>query len=324
MNKNSNNKGVFSASAEINKEVGQMDSIYASEQFCQVIWPDFISHFKNENTAREYGNTITEFLEFYKKDFLQIDSLDIALRYFQHMEDKVETQDIEPSTMSKKYRQIHSVAEYICKNREQYDVSESFQDYFSVYLSKLEPIALSNQSVPIEDIDKLLQAASDDTMAYCIMSMIYRVGLTSVEITELKLEHFIAYDNGVYAFVPGRKEPCFIPEDVYSILEGYLRERKENTYLFYNSRNTKLNKMYISRMMKKYSQRAGVKEYNANQLRNACGYAMTSYNVDAALVSRQLGVMPHLIERYKDKSYADASMRVANSLVKIKVEPPNR
>lgn len=301
-----------------------MNSIYASEQFCQVIWPDFISHFKSANTAKEYENTIVEFLGFYKKDFIEIDSLNIALRYFQYLEDKVSRKDIEPSTMSKKYRQIHSVAEYICKNREKYDVSESFQDYFSVYLLKLEPLALSNQSVPIEDIDKLLQAASDDTMAYCIMCMIYRVGLTSVEITELKLEHFVAYDNGVYAFVPGRKEPCFIPEDVYHILETYLQMRKDNTYLFYNSKNAKLNKMYISRMMKKYSQLAGVNEYNANQLRNACGYAMTSYNVDSNLVSRQLGVMPHLIERYKNKSYADASMRVANSLVKIKVEPPNR
>lgn len=301
-----------------------MNSIYASEQFCQVIWPEFISHFKSENTAKEYENTIIEFLNYLKKDFLQIDSLDIALFYFQYLETRVEDEKMEPSTMAKKYRQIHSVAEYICKNRGRFDIPESFQDYFLVYLSKLEPIAASNQSVPIQDIDKLLQAASEDTMTYCIICLIYRVGLTSVEITELKLEHFVAYDNGVYAFVPGRKEPCFIPEDVYNVLEGFFQERKNNIYLFYNSRNAKLNKMYISRMMKKYSQQAGVKEYNANQLRNACGYSMTAYNVDSLYVSRQLGVTPHMIERYKNKSYADASMRVANSLVKIKVEPPNR
>ena len=184
-----------------------MNSIYASEQFCQVIWPEFVSHFKSENTAKEYENTIIEFLNYFKKDFLQIDSLDIALFYFQYLETRVEDEKMEPSTMAKKYRQIHSVAEYICKNRGRLDIPESFQDYFSVYLSKLEPIAASNQSVPIQDIDKLLQVASEDTMTYCIICLIYRVGLTSVEITELKLEHFVAYDNGVYAFVPGRKEP---------------------------------------------------------------------------------------------------------------------
>ena len=301
-----------------------MNSIFASTYFCQEIWLDFIAHFKSQNTANEYRNTVEEFLEYYQADFLSISSLDTALDYFCFLNTKVENKEIEPSTMTKKYRQIHSVAKYICKHRDKYSIPEDFQDYFSVYLSKLEPIAVINQSVPLEDIDKLLQMASDDIMTYCILCLIYRVGLTSVDITELKVEHFVAYDNGVYAFVPGRKEPCFIPEDVFTILDEYLRSRRDNTYLFYNNRGAKLNKMYISRMMKKYCRLAGIEEYNANQLRNACGYAMTSYNVDTNLISRQLGVMPHIIERYKDKSYADASMRVASSLVKIKVEPPNR
>ena len=49
-----------------------MNSIYASDQFCQVIWPDFTAHFRNKSTEASYRTDVIEFMSIYQMDFLQI------------------------------------------------------------------------------------------------------------------------------------------------------------------------------------------------------------------------------------------------------------
>ena len=119
--------------------------------------------------------------------------------------------------------------------------------------------------------------AQDDLQAYCIFALLQRVGLSSTEIVALKLGDIVAYDNGVYAELPSRKEPCFIPEDVFVILGKYIASRQDHEYLFYNSRGNKLNTMYISRLMKKYTDLANVPNYSAEALRNTCAVTMFAY-----------------------------------------------
>ena len=266
-----------------------MNSLYASDQLKQVIWPDFISHFRSEVSISSYRTDITEFMNYFQRDFTALNDA-MAQEYYVWLEKKVKQGNIQPITMAKKYRELHSFADYIVKNRDNYDIPDNFQDYFFPYLKGVAKIEKLARSIPIEDIDKLFAAAQNDLMAYCILVLIYRVGLSSTEVTGLKLSDFAAYDNGVVVTIAGRDTDCFVPEDVYAILEKYIAVRDEHEYLFYNKRRNKLNTMYISRLMKTYTQLAEIDNYSAEALRNSCAVTMFAYSAKPEQVAAQMGV----------------------------------
>ena len=138
------------------------------------------------------------------------------------------------------------------------------------------------------------------------------------------MESVGAYDNGVYLSVPGRRDACFMPEDVYKVLLTYLVQRDDNVYLFFNSRGNKLNPMYISRLMKKYTSMAGVPAYSAEALRNSCIYTMFTYHAGPDQIAREMGVTNSQIRRYDNMNYLDTASREIRNLVKIKVDAPKQ
>lgn len=300
-----------------------MNSIYASDQIKQVIWPDFTAHFKNSTTAASYHGDICEIMNLYQKDFLQLSGREIA-DYYETMKQKVNKGQMQPSTLAKKMRELNSFTAFICENKSHYQIPSSYQNYFQPYMKEIEKISKYARSIPIEHIDQLLEAAQDDYMAYCIIIFIYRMGLSSTEIIEIRPDDFTAYDNGVYLHIPERVHPSFVPEDVYMILEKYLSMRQENEYLFYNTRGNKLNTMYISRMMKKYTGIAGIPSYSAEALRNSCAYSMFAYHASPDQVAQEMGVTESQIRRYNNMNYMDTISRSVHHLVKIKVEPPGK
>lgn len=298
-----------------------MDCREASALVRDRIWPDFITHFKSETTAASYQADIMEIMRYFEKDFLEINKKDVSV-YFEHLQKKVEDRNLAPATMAKKLRELHSFADYICLNREVYQITDSFQDEYEYYLQYAAKQETYTHTIPAEHMDRLLKAAQQDLMAYTVLSLLLRVGLSSTEIIRLKAEDFGVFDNGVFVKVEGRQESCFVPEDVYKILEMYLFKKENAPFLFTNTRGNPLNLMYISRMMKKYTKAAGIPSYSAESIRNTCGVAMFAYGADSAQVARQMGVTQIQIHRYKNFSYKDDLLRQAGSLVKLKIEPP--
>ena len=93
--------------------------------------------------------------------------------------------------------------------------------------------------------------------------------------------------------------------------------------MFYNKRGNKINSMYFSRLMKKYTSLAGVPSYSAEALRNSCAYTMFAYHAKPEEVAQEMGVTETQIRRYKNLNYMNTSSRETRNLVKIKVEPPS-
>lgn len=298
-----------------------MNSIYASELIKQVIWADFIVHFKSHTTAASYQTDIAEIMEYFQADFLQIRNEKVK-EYYEVLQNKVREDEIQPATMAKKFRELHSFAGYICENRERYGIDAGYQDDYYPYLKLVAKQEKFAKSVPVEQIDRLLKAAEEDLMAYCIIVLLYRAGLSSTEIAGLRAEDLAMYENGVYAKVMDREDLCYIPEDVFVVLNLYMERRVENPYLFYNSRGNQLNTMYISRLMRKYTTRAGIPAYSAESIRNTCGFTMFAYGADSGQVARQMGTTKIQIQRYKNIVYREELQRSANQLVKVRVEPP--
>ena len=298
-----------------------MDKNYFFTPEMQTIWKHFISHFKNQNSAASYQSDTIEFLEFVQKSFLEVTAADVE-DYYNTQQKKIKEKELQPSTVAKKIRELNSLAMYIEENKDYYQIKHTYQNHFAAYLPYIEKMSKFAHSVPIEDIDKLLIVTQPNYMAYCVITLLYRMGLSSTEIIELTPEDFAIYDNGVYLNIPKRREICFVPEDVYKIIEKYLSQRVENKYLFYNSRGSKLNTMYISRMMKKYTTLAGIPSYSAESLRNSCAYTMFAYEAKPEQVAREMGVTESQIRRYKNMNYMDTTSRTIRGLVKLKAEPP--
>lgn len=298
-----------------------MKSVFASAFLCQVIWPDFTAHFRSETTKGSYQTDISEIMDYFQRDFLDIREAEVK-EYFGILENKVNLGRLKPATMAKKFRELHSFAEYICEEREKYHVSEEYQDYYYPYLKLVAKQEKFVKSIPIAHIDQLFVAAEGDSMVYSILTLLYRAGLTSTQITELRPEDFGAYENGVYVHVSGREEACYIPEDAARVLDTYMSVRQANPYLFYNKRGNKLNTMYISRMMQNCCRKAGIPSYSAESLRNTCGVTMYAYGAGDSQVAGQFGNTQIQIRRYRDISYKESLLREANQLVKVKVLPP--
>lgn len=305
-----------------------MKSVYVSQMVCNHIWKDFLAHFKSETTRASYASDLDQLMNHFEKDFLKINPRDVE-QYYHFLQKQVDQGRLKSATMAKKFREFHSFANFICENREHYGISLAFQDGFEPYLKKLAKQEKYTKSIPIEHMDRLLEAAMENQMAYTILTLLYRVGLSSTEIISLKKENFVAYDNGVYVTIEGRREASFVPKDVFVIVEQYLQGQEkrgkleeQDNLLFVNGRGNALNLMYISRMMKKYTSKAGVPSYSAESVRNTCGVNLFSYGASPEQVAAQMGVTQMQIQRYHNVSYKEQMLRSANELVRVKVLPP--
>lgn len=302
-----------------------MKDSYASNTLKYVIWPEFLTHFKSETTKVSYEADLMEFMNFVKKDFLEMGQKDAA-DYFRYLQEKMKSGRLKPSTVSKKIRELHSLADYILKNQQDLGIvtGSEFGDWFAEYIPGLERQEKFTQTVPIQDLDRLFQVAEEDVMTYTILVLLYRAGLSATEIVGLHPEDFGQYADGVYVFLTGRRDPAYVPEDAWKIVEQYLAEtgRTDSEKMFLNSRNQPLNLMYISRMLKKLAQKAGTPSYSARQIRSSCGATLYAYGADSAQVASSLGITQTQVKRYHNLNYRDQIKKEAGQLVMLSVRLP--
>lgn len=291
-------------------------------QNLQFIWENFIAGFKSHTTQHSYHSDINEFLRIVNKDFENITAEDVK-KYYELQSRRVREKKLAPATLAKKIRELNSLAMYIDDNKKMFHIKENYQNHFAVYLTQIEKLSKHANAVPVEDIDKLLKAAQNDHMAYCIIIFLYRMGFTSTEIIEIKPDNISIYENGAYIRLAGHYNANYIPEDVFQILKKYMEERESNEYLFYNRYGNKLNTMYISRMLKKYTTLAEIRPYSAQSLRNSCIYTLFSYGATISEVSEEMDITKENVRRYKNMNYIDETSRTIRNLVKLKAELPS-
>ena len=298
-----------------------MDSVYLSEKTKSILWPDFAAHFKSSTSRASYWSDLCEFAQIVEKYITRAGAEDVR-RYYQIMTEKVKRGELQPGTPAKKFRELHSFSDFICRERERYGLPDSFADHFYGYLPFLSKQEKYARVMPVEDVDRLLKAAEKDRMAYTIFVLMYRVGLSSTEICDLETEDIGIYENGAYVTPRERQSGVFIPEDAMAVLESYMGQREERPTLFYNRRGNPLNTMYISRMMKKYTALACIPAYSSQMLRNTCAYNLFSYKASPGQVAAQMGVTDTHVKRYRKLAYKEELSRAAGNLVKIHVERP--
>lgn len=283
------------------------------------LWEMFRKRFKSHTTEASYWSDIMEFCRFRGKKAEDTEKGD-ADRYYAYMKERAESGKISPLTVTKKFRELHSFFKFA---EEEAGHDAVYRDWFYPYLKNMEKEKGLARSIPVEDMDALLKAAADDLAAYTMLTLMYRAGLSSTEITGLNgPDDLVLYGEDGYVLIPERREPCYIPPDAWAILMEYLDQREVHPSLFYNRSGRRLNTMYISRMMKKYCQKAGISQYSAEAVRNCCAFNLFSYGATPGQVAEQMGRTQQQIRRYKGVSYRGNLRRKADELVKIRIESP--
>ncbi len=283
------------------------------------IWEKFRKRFKSHTTEASYRSDMMEFCRYCGKCLEEARKGDVQ-GYYIWMKAKIEDGRISPLTVTKKFRELHSFLQFAA---EESGEPETYQDFFYPYLKTMEKEKDLARSVPVQDMDALLKAASEDLAVYTILTLMYRAGLSSTEITGLNgAENFVCYGEDVFVLLDGREKPCYIPGDVWEIVMEYMERREDYPSFFYNRRGRRLNTMYISRMMKKYCQKAGIGHYSAEAVRNCCAFNLFAYGASPGQTADRMGRTQQQIRRYRGVSYRGSLQRQADNLVKIRVEKP--
>ena len=288
---------------------------YASSEFTEM-YQNFKNTCLKEISEKSYDSDVAEYMYVIEKDFLKSDENTVT-KYMRYLQKRVEDRKIKNITITKKFTELHNVSQFILKNYP----DKGFFDFFYPHIDNLKKQSPKVKSIPLEDLDKLLQVARSDSQAYCIITLLYRAGFRTKEIINLKTDDLELYDNGLFAKLEGREKISFIPEDAAKILLSYIKGEQKG-FVFRTSKDEPIYSMYISRIMKKYTELAEIPNYSAENIRNTCAIAMYSYHIDEEKIAAQIGIGLIQIKRYKKVSYNEELQTSANRLVNIKVIPP--
>ncbi len=288
-----------------------------------MIWEKFIYHFRNHKTKETYFGDLNEFLDMIQKDFLRIQQQDVE-QYYQKMKKKVEEHEIRSKTLEKKLKELHAFAEFVLNQKNEYEIPDSFQDYFYNYLIYFDKEDKVKEVVPIEDLDKMLKAAEEEKMSYAILVLFYRMGLLSTDVCDIKPNDFVEREGERYLILREKKEVVYIPHDVAQILKCYEETREENEYYFFNGRGNPLNTMYLHRMMRRITKKAGVSDYSAMDLRSAYAGTLYAYGAKDNQVAEQIRITQMHIQRYANEEFQTNITQNAANLIKMIVLPPEK
>lgn len=288
-----------------------------------MIWEKFIVHFRNNKTKETYFGDLNEFLDMIQKDFLMIQQQDVE-QYYQKMKKKVEESELRNKTLEKKLKELHAFAEFVLGQKNEYEIADSFQDYFYNYLIYFDQEDKVKEVFPIEDLDKMLKAAEEEKMSYTILVLFYRMGLLSTDICAIKPGDFVEREGERYLILREKKEVVYIPHDVAEILKCYEEMREENEYYFFNGRGNPLNTMYLHRMMRRITKKAGVSDYSAMDLRSAYAGTLYAYGAKDNQVADQIKITQMHIQRYANEEFQTNIAQNAANLIKMIVLPPEK
>lgn len=291
------------------------------------IWKLFSKRFRNANSCNVYFGDINEFLDYCKKDFLDITQID-ADQFYHYLHEKVKQDLLRLTTVKKKIKELHKFSDFIIEiaQQELVKIPHTFDNFFYRYAVQYFAEEEIKKVPTLTEIDKLMDVAKNDIMTYTILAIVERIGLKSTDICNLKPNDIIRDGKESFLIIKRKKEReiRLIPEDVWIILEDYLNHRLHYEYLFYNKWGKKLNTQYFHLKMRTLTEQAGVPHYSLKDLRNVCGIVLFAYGVKPKQVAQQLGITTMHVGRYDKESYGKNMMKEVDKLVHLKIMPPDQ
>jgi len=240
----------------------------------------------SNNTIQSYKNDLYELYDFYKKDLSLLNKKDL-LKFIEKNKDKSD------KTISHFITTFRGFYKYL-----EIDNKIDTNPALSISLPKVKkslPKVLS-----VEDIDKLMNIQLNDKYDYrnkAMLELMYSTGVRISELINIKI-HDISIQNCTLKVMGKGSKERIIPVGDYAIdyinkyLSVYRKEfiKKNNDYLFLNSRGDKMTRQAFFKIVKKIALIKNIKtDFSPHTLRHSFATHMLENGADLRTIQELLG-----------------------------------
>lgn len=277
----------------------------------------YCKRFKHTRTANEYAYIFADFFNFLQKDFLQLSAEDVY-HYFSSVKDRYSV-----SSLCTRISSLRAFARYLDKEEDpdnpdsDTETNIPCEDFLpfpqTIRFSELFPEFSFEREQPIvvgvtmREIDQVLSRLLDEQnlTLFAIISLVLRTALTTEEICELTIHQLICTNEpdkcGIV--IPGiRNRFVKVPADLFSLLLMLSEQsHNESGTLFLTGRNhCPFTQRNLLQEIKKACNRAGVRPFTLQQLRNFAILLMLRSKAPEQLVSDYVATDLRWITKYKE------------------------
>jgi integrase/recombinase XerD len=278
-----------------------------------------LDRFQNDNdkAIQELGNNYYRHLELQDQRAATIEATKSNLKiFFSFLADRgiVSLQRISREVISEFIKHLHE-KRYSVTYR--YLVVLKLKDFFgylrrsgevlvdptvNVGLPKL-PKRFCHNTVSVRELDELITAIDTDTPLgfrdLCMIEMLYGTGMRVGEIVNLKRSDIAVRDRTILIREGKGRKDRIVPLNRYAmkLVSRYINETRKtilgertSPFLFAAERSERLNKLMVSRFIKRYAKRAGLtRTVTAHTLRHSCATHLLENGADIRYIQALLG-----------------------------------
>ncbi len=264
----------------------------------------YLGKFKRDETKFSYLTAFNEFADYMGKDILAMTYEDCR-SYISFLENRRNMKAIRTSTILKKKKQLSSFFSYLSKHLKEYDLKESFYNYFSdIYMEEVGTMYRYERVPEVSHLNDLFVYLKENDIMTCIAFLLAFKGfLTMDEIRFLSVLDFYEDDNAkvIVKVKPPSDSPReerynALPEDVGSLVDHYCEilankfPKVSNPYLFSRDGRTVVTQKTLRNRLDKALKKLSLPHYTFNDLRNAGVVYAVAYHADVTLISNSLGM----------------------------------
>ncbi len=254
----------------------------------------FLSTLRAERTKIEYVGYIRILCEYVCKDFMEI-TLEDAHRTFHNWKERIRSGELSKKTVCVRLSCYNSLARYI-ESVEGDEYRNPFEHIERPEVAdKINPL-----NVPtLEEMDRIMSAASSDTMAFLIFALVSRCAISATNITRITKDSVINEGGRVGLIfsetaVYKSDNVVMLPDDVATLFMSYIQLpgfRDKEGHIFYNKHNRPLTIKNLDTLASKYIGMAGYK-YTLKDLRSLAIIEMANAGVSEADIMRYVNIGP--------------------------------
>lgn len=252
----------------------------------------FLASLRAERTRTEYVGYLRLLCDYLCMDFMDIGPAE-ADRVFHNWKQRIPRGELSKKTVCVRLSCYNSLARYIelGSNGEYKNPFEHIER--PEVIDKISPLNIPT----LDEMDKILSAASGDPMAYLIFALVSRCAISATKITRITFDSIIKEGDKVgliFAETAAFKEDniVMLPDDVATLFMDYVntpRYRDSVGHIFYNKHNHPISIKNLDSLASKYIGMTGYK-YTLKDLRSFAIIEMANAGVEESDVMKYVNI----------------------------------
>lgn len=213
----------------------------------------------SRNTISTYKYAFLKFIYFLKDEKINIDSFDVRSINFNLISKFVEylkSEENSNRTVNLRITVISSFLEYVSSKLP--SVLNNCNQIHKVH--KLREGEKIHEYFTVEELKKIMEEAEENIKYYTILALLYDGALRVSELTNIKINDVILNRNNPEIIIEnskgGKQRKIVLSNKMVKILRNYLKDIKNQEYLFENKYGDKYSNNGITKILKKYWKRA--------------------------------------------------------------------